>query len=135
MAKRNDNNEELETAFQVFMRNYKNVPGFRALVKLGLWALLFITIIVVASLGGNSTNENRNIQESTKEVSLTYKDILDKYNNDNVTLKVTLKKDDITKLLDVKKENNYLSGIYETNDAVVKFIIKDKDVYEIKMNE
>ena len=33
MAKKSGD-EELETFLQVFLRNYKNVPGFRALVKL-----------------------------------------------------------------------------------------------------
>ena len=47
--KKNEKGEELENFIDVFLRNYLNIPAFKALIKLGLYFFVIVIIIAVTS--------------------------------------------------------------------------------------
>ena len=133
--KKNENGEELENAFEVFMRNYKNVPGFRALIKLLLWFLLFIIIIVVVNVSNTKETKNDTTTTTTVQSKITYKEILDSYLRDGTTISIEIEANDIKYIINGTLNNNVLTGTYETSDTTTRFKIDESKVYEIKMNE
>ena len=142
MARRkNENGEELETRWEVFRRNYKNVPGFKASVKLGLY-FIFIFILVVLVAFTNYSKKEKKLETvasgkattTTSAKALSYGEMLDVIKNVGTEFKTTIKLNDKEYLINVIIKDNYLEGYYETSNVNTKFKIQDDKVYEVKMN-
>lgn len=141
MGKRyNEKGEELETRREVFMRNYKNVPGFKALVKLGLYLFFILILVILVAITNYTKKENKNNNAATAQAasttisSLTYGEMIDNISKIGTENKITIKYQNNEYMITSTIKGNYIDGYYETDTTNVKYKIVDSDVYEIKMN-
>lgn len=138
MRKKKKNNEEkLENFFDVLLRNYRNVPGFRAIVKL-LIPLIFCFIIMIVVATGKSSlydtveDTTPKTEETTK---LTYRQILDKVYTDSKNYLVDIKINEAEYHLEGKIEENTITGFIENVNGIKNFKINEENIYEIKMGK
>ena len=142
MARRkNENGEELETKWEVFHRNYKNVPGFKAAVKLGLY-FIFIFILVVIVAFTNYSKKEKKIEKvaagkattTTSIKALSYGDMLEKLKDVGTEYKALIKMNNKEYLITTIIKNDYIEGFYETSNTNTKFKLQNDKVIEVKMN-
>lgn len=138
--KKNEKGEELENAWDVFVRNYRMVPGFRAIVKLAVYILLIIIFITVLSLSTADNNEEKDKTTTTSTTVLTtkaivYNDILEALKRDNLNIysSVIIGKD--TYVIDVINKQNILSGYLESKEGTTKIKVENGKNYEVVLNE
>ena len=132
--------EKPETAFQIFVRNYKNVEGFRLLTKAGLYLLFFIVILVGMSLGlGNKGIDTDNNKKSDKnnttvQMKTTYIDMLSRLlDHKSYSCKASI--NDKTYIIRGVFGNDILTGTIESVEGTKTFKIADNKIYEIVMEE
>lgn len=138
MKKRKNDEDRRENYLDVFIRNWKNVPGFRSVIKLGLY-LIFIFIIVV-NVAGNKTgtkkqNSNNIVSSTTKAIeTITYKDVLENVvkNKKDVYMEITI--DGKKAIIDAVTNENNITGYYETDKLTKKFKIENNVLYEVTLD-
>lgn len=131
MKKNKKNEEEMENFFDVIVRNYKTVPGFKILLKLGLYFIFIGALLVIVIVGNSNSKDLENKTTTTVEA----------INNSNY-------RDMIMNLQDVKKEtitiNNVklsldigesIDGYEESENEIKKVVLKDNKLYEITSGE
>lgn len=141
-VKNNDENkqEEIEkkpSKIKMFFEYYKYVPGFKALVKLGLYFIFFAVIISVVACNKDTINQNpeKESTEEKKEMEISYKDMLEALTNNNIEILYNITVNEEIYRIDATRKDNILSGIYRTKDSIHEFRIQDNIVYEIGLNE
>lgn len=141
MAKRrvDKDGNELETGFEVFLRNYKTVPGFKALIKLiGYFAFIFI-IIIVAGLARDTEEPIDTDTTTTTTVATTttpkvvYKDTLEALKANNKVIYTSAIINGETYIIDSINKDNVLSGYYETKAGTKRFKIENNKIYEVNL--
>lgn len=125
------NNDENELSFfQKFKIYYDNIPGIRSGFKLLGYLVFFIVMIVIIlifSLFGNNNTNNG-------DTNTTYQEILEKELDHSIyTANITI--NDNKYIVTGEYGNSILTGTIETSSGVIKYKIKDYNVYEIKMDE
>lgn len=131
--------ERYENYFEVFMRNYKNVPGFKALMKIVLFFLLVGLMMLITYLGKSNQKEPTKttttipVKQETSVVN--YKDALDVLMNNNHEVSMVIKNHDTKYQINYSIEDSIIDGYIETVNGTYHFNIKDDKVYEIKLNE
>lgn len=131
--------ERYENYFEVFMRNYKNVPGFKALMKIVLFFLLVGLMMLITYLGKSNQKETTKttttipVKQETSVVN--YKDALDVLMNNNHEVSMVIKNHDTKYQINYSIEDSIIDGYIETVNGTYHFNIKDDKVYEIKLNE
>lgn len=139
--KKNENGEELENIFDVFIRNYRMVPGFRALIQLGGYFLIIMIIIVVLSTQAGSISDTKKDEPTTTTVPTTtakemvYNDILEKLKRDNLNLYISIVLDKDTYVIDAVNNKSIIEGYYETKEGTKKIKIENGKNYEVVLNE
>ena len=121
----------MENFFDVIVRNYKTVPGFKILLKLGLYFIFIGALLVIVIVGNANSKALENKTTTTVEA----------INNSNY-------RDMIMNLQDVKKEtitiNNVklsldigesIDGYEESENEIKKVVLKDNKLYEITSGE
>ena len=125
----------LETKWEVFLRNYRNVPGFKSLVKLGLYFLFIVLIIVayrvIAPEGGKKESKT---ETTTTEKVIKFQDLLDELLS-NKDYKCEIKINEKEYVLSGSYGNNILVGSFYTTEGTYSFKLQDHKVYEIKINQ
>ena len=139
---KNEKGEELETRYEVFKRNYDNVPGFKALVKLsGYFIFLAIIVIMVNATGAGkstakpSTTPTNNETQTTTTSSTTskkvvYADILNALRQPNVKVAVTVTIDGAKFVVEGQNYENTFEGYYSDATGTKKFAVRDNNIYE-----
>lgn len=128
-----------ESKWEVFLRNYHNVPGFKALVKLGGYFIFFLVFILIINYGtsGLSEEKNNNSLESSPtktESSKKYKDILDDFATRKSEIEVLYSiNTDKTKISAIY-ENKILIGTIENEMGIKKFKIQNSEIYEVLLD-
>ncbi len=134
----NENGEELENFFDVFMRNYRNVKGFRSFVKLCLYFLiifLFILFINLADKELSSKREANTYRTTTiQKKKKVYKEILEEIIIQKKDVFASLKIGDNVYHVDFVMKDE-ISGFIETANETKRFKIRDGKVFEIKLNQ
>lgn len=131
--------ERYENYFEVFMRNYKNVPGFKALMKIVLFFLLVGLMMLITYLGKSNQKETTKttttipVKQETSVVN--YKDALEVLMNNNHEVSMVIKNHDTKYQINYSIEDSIIDGYIETVNGTYHFNIKDDKVYEIKLNE
>lgn len=141
--KKNEQGEELENAWDVFIRNYKNVPGFKALVQMAGYAIIFGLIIGVVSLSGTAmtTNKEQTMTTTTTNISTTttkkivYNDILEQLKRDNLSIYISVIINQDTFVIDVVNNNNILEGYFESKSGTKKIKVMNGKNYEVILSE
>lgn len=131
--KKNKKDDLYESKWEIFLRNYHDVPSFKALVKLAGYFLFFLVfIIVVTSNRSTGTKENAETEKSevTENVTRTYKDILNEFRSSKKKIEVNYKIDEVLTKITAEYENNTLSGIIE-NTQTIRFKIVESEVYQV----
>ena len=131
--KKNSEEVEMENFFDVIIRNYKTVPGFRMVLKLGFYFIFIFVFLFVITIANHSKNDEMIDQSTTSKVeennSKSYIDYISELSN--IKKEIVLIND--YKLnLDIK---DGITGYLETNDNIKKIIIKDNQLYEIINDE
>lgn len=142
MKKKNIPEEERrENYFDVFVRNWKNVPGFRSLIKLCLYLIfIFIFIIVVNLSQGNNTekkasNGENNVSTTTKPIeTITYRDVLDNAVKSNKDIYMEIVIDGKKAVIDAVSNESDITGYYETDKLTKKFRIENNILYEVSLD-
>lgn len=142
MAKRkvDKDGNELETGYEVFLRNYKNVPGFKALIKLiGYFAFIFMIIIVAAiardeeGVDTDTTTTTTTVATTTTSPKVVYKDTLEALKANNKVIYTSAIINGETYIIDSINKDNILSGYYETKAGTKRFKIENSKIYEINL--
>ena len=136
MAKRkvDKDGNELETGFEVFLRNYKNVPGFKALIQLAGYFLAIGIIIFVAAGAQEATSTGDNPATTTTTTTtsqkVVYKDTLEQLKANNKVIYTSAIINGETYIIDSINKDGILSGYYETKVGTKRFKIENNKIYE-----
>lgn len=140
MKKRKNDEDRRENYLDVFIRNWKNVPGFRSVIKLGLYLIFIFIFIIVVNVAGNKTgtkkqNSNNIVSSTTKAIeTITYKDVLENVvkNKKDVYMEITI--DGKKAIIDAVTNENNITGYYETDKLTKKFKIENNVLYEVTLD-
>lgn len=140
MKKRKNDEDRRENYLDVFIRNWKNVPGFRSVIKLGLYLIFIFIFIIVVNIAGNKTgtkkqNSNNIVSSTTKAIeTITYKDVLENVvkNKKDVYMEITI--DGKKAIIDAVTNENNITGYYETDKLTKKFKIENNVLYEVTLD-
>ncbi|MCR4581378.1 MAG: hypothetical protein K5666_02580 [Bacilli bacterium] len=125
---------KLESWWDVFVRNYKNVPGFNALVKLLIYFFLFFILIVAIKATTGDQDSTKTKQQETTKVTVPYKEMVGNivnYRKSTINIKIN----DTLYIINGDFGNNILTGTIESTNGLHNFKIKDNSIYEVKMGE
>lgn len=137
--KKNEKGEELENAFDVFMRNYKTVPGFRTLVKLGGYLLMIVIILVLASnVDFDSTTATKDDKTTTTTTAvakkLTYGEILDEMTTIGTSIYISVVVNESNYVVEETVNKDNVSGYLDTVNGIKKFKVQNNNIYELALN-
>lgn len=143
MKKNKKDDERLENFFEVFIRNYKNVPGFRSLIKLSLYVIFIAIFIIVVLANSNNITDNDNhyndksmISTTAKVVkNITYKEILENVIKENKDVYAEIQINGEKYVVDAIVNNEDISGYYETSKLTKRFKIVNNQVYELNLDK
>jgi len=116
-----------------YYQNFKDLwahPKYRALIKLSLYAIMFLIIIVMSNLYEGVSSSHKN--EETEQTK-TYTEIINSINLDNCDILYNIKTLYNEYKLDGKIKENNLTGYIE-KDEIKKITIKDNLIYQIDNN-
>lgn len=124
-----------------FIKSYKKDYRVRLKVKLILF-ILFMGPLMIFLLYANSKTENglmgsiekETITTTTEKIKKTYKQVLDTYKETYNKIKIS-STGEKEYIIDYTETEELSSGTIETSDGIIKFNIRDKYPYEVKMGE
>lgn len=129
-----------ENFLDVFIRNWRNVPGFRSVIKLSLYFIFIFIFIIVVNVAGNKTgtkktNYNNSFSSTTKAIeTVTYKDILENVvkNKKDVYMEIVI--DNTKAVIDAVTNDENITGYYVTDKLTKKFKIENNVLYEVTLD-
>lgn len=130
--------EKMENFFDVFMRNYRNVEGFRIIVKLAAYVLFIIIFIVLVNVLGTNDkviNDMPTTTTETKEKYKTYKEILDNAYREIHPYNINITINNEEYKIDAINNVDSVTGYFKTKDKTTEFKIIDNLIYEITLKE
>lgn len=134
--------DQRENFLDVLIRNWKNVPGFRSLIKLGLYLVfIFIFIVVVnVSQANDEKKKNGDIENAfsttTKPIkNITYKEILDNVVKNNKDIYINVSMDGKKSIIDAITTSENIIGYYETDKLTKKFKFENNILYEVTLEQ
>ena len=136
--------ERYENYFEVFMRNYRNVPGFKALMKIVLFFVLVSIMMLITYLGKSSERELKSTTTTTTTTKVTdvnensvvnYKDALEILMKNNHEVSMVIQNNDTKYQINYSIQDNIIDGYLETVAGTHHFKIQNDIVYEINLNE
>lgn len=134
--------ERYENYFEVFMRNYRNVPGFKALMKIVLFFVLVSIMMLITYLGKSSQRELKSTTTTTTKVAdvnensvVNYKDALEILMKNNHEVSMVIQNNDTKYQINYSIQDNIIDGYLETIAGTHHFKIQNDIVYEINLNE
>lgn len=139
MKKNNEEKEEEKkpSKISLFFLYYKNVPAFKALIKLALYFIFFAVIISVVACNQDTIKQmdEKDKVEEKEKTSLTYKEMLDALLASDLKITYNIIVNDTEYRIDANYQEKSLSGMFRTVNEIHEFKIKDDIVYEITLNE
>lgn len=134
-----DDKVEMENFFDVFLRNYRNVPAFKSLVKLSGYILLIIIFVLVASTAPKSANNSKSENDKTTtkavEKNISYLEMLDDVINSDKGVNIEIVNYDKKFLIEGELTSGVLSGYYTMDVTTKRFIIEEGKTYELNLDE
>lgn len=135
--------ERYENYFEVFMRNYRNVPGFKALMKIVLFFVLVSIMMLITYLGKSSERELKSTTTTTttkvtdvnENSVVNYKDALEILMKNNHEVSMVIQNNDTKYQINYSIQDNIIDGYLETIAGTHHFKIQNDIVYEINLNE
>lgn len=135
--------ERYENYFEVFMRNYRNVPGFKALMKIVLFFVLVSIMMLITYLGKSSQRELKSTTTTTttkvadvnENSVVNYKDALEILMKNNHEVSMVIQNNDTKYQINYSIQDNIIDGYLETIAGTHHFKIQNDIVYEINLNE
>lgn len=140
MKKRNEEENRRENFLDVFLRNWRNVPGFRSLIKLILYFIFIFIFIVVVNLSQSNmkTRDKKDdmiYSTTTKKIeTITYRDVLDNAAKGNKDIYMEITIDGTKAVIDAVTNENDITGYYETDKLTKKFKIENNILYEVSLD-
>lgn len=139
MAKKTKKDDEMENYFDVFLRNYRNVPAFKSLVQLGFYVLfIFIFIGVLAGATTDVTDEEENKTTTTTQVvkeKITYKEILENVYKEKRDFKIKINLNNVSYLIEANNSGGIITGYFETPETTKRFKMSNGKILELKLDE
>ena len=134
-TKKEEDPNSFKAKFKAFHKRYKSDPRFNSFVKLGFYMVFFLILLIIVNIVTRRPdfNKPRDYEQPKEEVqSISYREILDDYSNSNktISIKVTGNQD---YFIDEILEDNIITGTLETNNNIIKYVIKENKIYELKM--
>ena len=133
---KNKDENKPETAWEVFVRNYKNVKGVRLLTKLVIYCFIFIVLVIAMNItmGNKMPKMYSQTTTTTSNSNNSYNNMLDRL-LDNSDYKCEIKINDNNYIVDGSFGNNILTGKLTVNEVSSDFKIKDNTIYVINNEE
>lgn len=139
MTKKTKKDDEMENYFDVFLRNYRNVPAFKSLVQLGFYVLfIFIFIGVLANATTDVTDEGDENKTTTTQVveeKITYKEILENVYKEKRDFKIKINLNNVSYLIEANNSNGVITGYFETPKTTKRFKMINGKIFELKLDE
>lgn len=141
MKKRKTEEEnQKENFLDVFIRNWKSVPGFRSVIKLSFYLIFIFIFIIVVNVASNQTgtkqqNPSNMVSSTTKPIeTITYKDVLENVvkNKKDVYMEAVI--DGKKAIVDAVTNDENITGYYETDKSTKKFKIENDILYEVSLD-
>lgn len=110
-----------------------SVPRYRALIKLGLYFLMFALIITLTHM--YSTSPTQEPEKITKPSQTSLSDIIMNTKLDNININYNIITNDTNYIINGEIRDNILIGYIENNDLIKKIILKDETFYTINSNQ
>lgn len=131
---------EMENYWDVFLRNYRNVPAFKSLVKLIIYILLILLFVLVASSANHSnesmeTNNKTTSTTTITQASISYQNLLDDIINKNKKINIEVLNNSERYIIDSEIDKGIMNGYYTTNITTKRFCIENNKVYELNLDE
>lgn len=128
-----------ESKWEIFLRNYNQVPGFKALVRLGIYFFLFLIFILIINFGGKNLSSNENTSTTNKTTKenekITYKDMLNNLANKDTKIEFTSIINNYETRISANVENGVINGLIENQDVTKKFKVQEDQIYEITLDK
>lgn len=131
-------NKKESSKLKLYYKSHKDLPAFKALIKLMLYFIFFAIIIgVVATHQDVTKDENKNNQEQTKETikRIPYKEVLDLLNNSDSSVSYNITINGNLHKIELEYIDKVYTGIIESTSGITRFKIQDNNIYEVKMDE
>jgi hypothetical protein len=132
-----DKKDIYESKWEVFLRNYNQVPGFKAFIQLLGYFLFFIIFIIIINIGGTkdtTTSTEESTTTTTQVSSLSYKEILDNFSKSNKTIEFSSEINGSITKISAELNDNIITGLMESESGIKKFKISESQVYEIQLD-
>lgn len=111
----------------------------RALIKLGMWFAFFLLIFLILSITALfNKNPDNNIKEEIKQeevVSANIPSMLENLISSNYTYEYKINMDNTNYSYTGSKENEEIKGYYESNNGIIKYMVKENNYYELNNEE
>ena len=108
-------------------RAFLDVPKNKALVKLGLYAIMFLLIFILARISSFDKDDNK---KDLKE-KIVYSTVLDNTRNKSADIEYIISSGEQKYVIDGELKDNTLKGYIEKSDEIKKIIIKENELYII----
>ena len=127
--------EQQETAWQIFVRNYKNVEGFRVVTKFVVYMVLFFILVVAMNVTlGNKPKNATQQTTTTASIKTTYNNMLDRLlEKKSYSCKASI--NDKEYIIHATYGNKILTGTIESTEGIKSFKISDTKTYEVVMDQ
>lgn len=132
---------ERETYFDVFIRNWKNVPGFRSLIKLSLYLIFIFIFVIVVNVAGSKTENKKTASDNTISTSttkpvetITYREVLENVVKSKKDVYMEVIIDGKKAIVDAVTNEENITGYYETDKLTKKFKIENNVLYEVSLD-
>lgn len=126
-----------ETPWEIFVRNYREVPGVRIIVKLALYFLFFTILVVAMSASINSGKMNRKKTTTTTTTTaqvIKFSDMLNELlGKKEYKCEININGNEY--VLNGSYGNSILVGNLYTNEGTYAFKIQDDKVYEVTLKD
>ena len=118
----------LKKYWKILKENWK-IPRFRAIIKLSLYAIMFLMIIILVRIG----NDTANMDKKT-ENKVSYNDIIKNTKELKYKLSYKLSNNSNICTIDGDIEDNILTGYITCNNQIKKIQVKDNEIYNVNSN-
>lgn len=138
---KNEEKVEMENYWDVFLRNYRNVPGFKSLVKLLIWLFLIFIFIIIASSANNDINYSSSEDKATPttmtttKTAISYQELLDDILQNEKKISISITDGEDKYMIDADMNLGVMSRYYTTKTTTKRFSIEENKIYELNLDE
>lgn len=134
--KKNDNLEKVSEFFKDVKEKRETVPGYDSFYKLVLWSIFILVILILIFVYGRTPVE---IVPAGNKTTLpanafSYKELLENRIKDDSKYIVNVNNNETKTRLEATIKEGKVEGYLETETSTDKIVIKDNEIYKIRLD-